>query len=95
LDPRGAWDDLTRWQVDNAVLTFGLIIENALVERINHGTDNQPRWEPRYTLAQLLDPSFKLPRPYVQKPQSGLGALLAMAQRKGSGVKLWEGRRVH
>lgn len=73
---------------------FGTTVENALAERVNQGNAKEPRWENKYTLAQLLDPSFRLPRPQPSKPQStaanGIGALLTMAKQKGSGVKLWK-----
>jgi len=43
------------------VVTFGLIIENALQERDEVGEGQGRRSIPRYTLSQLLDPEFKLP----------------------------------
>lgn len=86
-------DSVAAWCLDGAVLWFGTTLENALAERVNQGDAKDPRWENKYTLAQLLDPSFRLPRPQPVKPQSasgGFGALLAMAKQKGSGVKLWK-----
>jgi hypothetical protein len=87
-------DSIAAWCVDGTVLWFGLTIENALLERINRGTKEHPKMEPRYTLAQLLDPDFRLPRPLPQpktsQQQDGFAMLLAMASQPGSGVKRWE-----
>lgn len=49
--------------LDNLVLTFGTIVENALLERDEIGSGASKQYHNRYTLAQLLDPAFKLPRP--------------------------------
>lgn len=62
LDPSHAWDDLTRYQIDNAVTFFGLTIEGALQERIERGSGGNKRWSPRYTLSELLDDKFQFPR---------------------------------
>lgn len=75
------------------MIWFGITIENALGERVNIGTPKEPKWEARYTLAQLLDPLFKLPKPEpVKKPAqlNGLGLLLALAGQPGSNVKKYE-----
>lgn len=84
-----------RWlayQLDNAVVYLGITLENALHETINAGTERQSRTEPKYTITQLLEPSFRLPAP--EKPQQqkggGLAALLALAGRRGMGVTLWK-----
>lgn len=92
-------DSIAAWCVDGAVMWYGITIENALQERVNEGTQKQPRYEPRYTLSQLLDSDFRLPRPAVtrdgqaSKPaneqQKGFQTLLAMAQKPRSGVVLW------
>ncbi len=47
--------------LDRAVVTFGTAIENALLERSE--ADDDGRSYPIYTLAQLLEPAFRLPRP--------------------------------
>ncbi len=55
-----------RWaalQLDNAVIMVGTAIENAAQEQEQVGPDDKPRWQPRYTMAQLLDPEFRLPLP--------------------------------
>lgn len=54
-----------RWaalQFDNAVTLVGTVIENAAQEMEQRGSDDKPRWEPKYTMEQLLDPAFRLPR---------------------------------
>lgn len=57
--------DWTLWQFDNAVNFVGAVIENALLERDKLGDE----WRPRYTLHQLLDDEFRLPRPLSPKAQ--------------------------
>lgn len=54
---RDAWAAL---QLDNAVIYFGTVIENAAQEMEKRGPESSPRWEPKYTLAQLLTPGFAL-----------------------------------
>lgn len=49
--------------LDNCVLAFGTIVENALLERDEIGSGQGKTWANRYQLSQLLDPEFKLPRP--------------------------------
>lgn len=89
-------DSIAAWCVDGCVLWFGLTVENALTERVNKGTRKEPRMEPMYTLHQLLDPAFRLPRPaptpkvQPQPQQGGFSAFLAMAQQQGSGVKMYK-----
>lgn len=60
--------------LDNLVLTFGTIVENALLERdeIGSGAQGAPgkTWANRYQLSQLLDPEFKLPRPEEEEEES-------------------------
>lgn len=82
-------DEWMAYQFDNAVHMFGVAIENALYERVNVGSDKAPKYEPKYTLHQLLDQEFRLPAP--QKPQKaqggGLAALMGM-----KGVKVFKGQ---
>jgi hypothetical protein len=56
-------DPLAAWSLDNLVLTFGTIVENALLERDEIGSGQHKQSVSRYTLTQLLDPAFTLPRP--------------------------------
>ena len=92
-DPRGRWDDLTRYQFDNAVTYFGLTLENALQETVEmtlHSAKG-PRvtHKPKYTLGQLLDPSFRLPRPQPVKSANPWQPILDMVGKSGSGIKAW------
>jgi hypothetical protein len=59
----GERDPLAAYMLDNAVLAFGTIIENALMEQHEIGSGQGKKWVKRYTITQLLDPEFKLPRP--------------------------------
>ena len=88
-------DEWTRYCFDNAVTYFGSVIEGALTETVEQGMGNNKRSVAKYTLRQLLDPVFRLPRP-PQEPRaahpqggSGLAALLALAGQPNSGVKQW------
>lgn len=85
-------DRLAAYLLDACVVLFGLIIDNALAERVQVGAKPNIEYKPKYTLDQLLDASFRLPRPFTPKPADGLHTLLMMAGRKGSGVKLWTGK---
>lgn len=54
-----------RWaalQFDNAVSLVGTVIENASQEMKKTGPDKKPEWKAKYTMNQLLDPDFRLPR---------------------------------
>lgn len=48
-------------QFDNAVAMVGAALENAAQETVNIGSDKDPKWRPKYTMKQLLDPDFRLP----------------------------------
>jgi hypothetical protein len=52
--------------LDTCVLTFGTIVENALLERDEMGSGAGKKYVSRYSLAQLLDPDFKLPDPTLE-----------------------------
>lgn len=62
-------DPLAAWMLDNLVLTFGTIVENALLERDEIGSGQGKTSVARYTLTQLLDPDFKLPRPQSEREE--------------------------
>lgn len=88
-------DSIAAYCVDGAVLWFGLTIENALAETKEVGMGKDKRREQKYTLSQLLDPVFRLPRPQpAPKPstptQDGFAAMVALAKQPGSGVKLYQ-----
>ena len=55
----GTWEAL---QFDQAVTTFGIVIENAAQERINTGSEDKPQWRNKYTLGELLTSGFVLER---------------------------------
>lgn len=83
----GVADPWVALQFDNAVALVGITLENASHELHNTGTEKQPKWEPKYTMSQLLDDAFRLPAPpKPTKPQSGIEALKALV-----GVKVWKG----
>lgn len=59
----GERNPLAAWMLDNAVLAFGTIVENARQEQDEIGSGQGKKWVKRYTIGQLLDPKFKLPLP--------------------------------
>lgn len=89
-------DEWTCYCFDNAIAYFVSVIEDALTETVEIGMGNNKKHEAKYSLPQLLDDSFKLPRPQPEprKAQTvtsnGLATVLAMAGQPNSGVKLWK-----
>lgn len=79
------YGELAAYLYDSAVVTLGTVIENALLERVESGEGKDYKSEPKYTLHQLLDPSFKLPRPPRQKPPPVRRSSLP----SGAGVTRW------
>lgn len=91
-------DTIAAWCVDGTVLWFGITVENALAERVPV-LGKKYETQPRYTLAQLLDDGFTLPRPPrpaqrvtakaapSSTPSDALAQVLALAGQQGSGVK--------
>lgn len=59
----GERDALAAYMLDNAVLAFGTLVENTLLERDEIGEGAMKQSVQRYTLSELLDPNFRLPRP--------------------------------
>lgn len=55
----GIRDLWVAYQFDCAVCSVGIALENASQERINEGSDEEPKWVNKYTLKQLLDPAFR------------------------------------
>jgi hypothetical protein len=77
---------------DTAVTWFGITIENALSERVKVQVGNETTFKPKYTLARLLDPRFRLPKP-APEPEMQVNPwapLWAWAGRKNSGVKKYQ-----
>jgi hypothetical protein len=68
----GERNPLAAWMLDNCVLTFGTLIENALLEEDEIGSGESLKRIKRYTLAQLLDPEFRLPRPVDESDDFGV-----------------------
>lgn len=60
-DLTGIVDRWAALQFDNAVVYLGGAIDGAAQEMANRGDDEHPRWEPKYSMAQLLDPTFRIP----------------------------------
>lgn len=83
-------DEWAAYQFDVAVRWLGTTIENALQVRQEIGMGPNKRSEPRYRLEQLLDPDFRLPAPAEARQGGGLAALLALAGKARSGVRLWK-----
>lgn len=84
-------DRWAAYQFDSAVTFVGVVIENALHETREVGVGQHKRQEPKYTIAQLLDPEFHLPRPggaADSVPQDV--AYKAMA---GRGVRVFRARK--
>jgi hypothetical protein len=50
----GVMDRWAALQFDQAVIWFGTFIENKLQEVHNVGSQDKPKYEPRYTLSDLL-----------------------------------------
>ena len=86
-------DKLSALLLDNAVTYFGTVIENALQERIEMG---KGRWEPKYTLSDLLDSDFVLPQSAPKrrilrgnKGAPGIAQVLALSEQGVAGIKRW------
>ena len=45
---------------DQAVVAFGVIVENACQELVKVGPSNAPEWKPKYKLSDLLTAGFRL-----------------------------------
>ena len=88
----GVEDSLAAWMLDSAVLWFGTTIENALNERVKVVFGKETSYKPRYTLARLLNPNFRLPKPLpsVEDDPNPWAVFMAMAGKKRSGIKRWK-----
>jgi hypothetical protein len=53
-------NDWAAWQFDGAVLWAGTAIEYALNEREEYGPANARQSRAKYSIAQVLEPDFKL-----------------------------------
>lgn len=69
-------DPLAAWMLNTAVTWFGITIENALAERVKVQSGKEVTYHPKYTLARLLSPNFRLIRPPEDKQGSNVFAPL-------------------
>lgn len=53
---------MARYCLDGAVSLFGTIVENALLERREVAIGSAKKTVARWTLKEILDPAFTLPR---------------------------------
>lgn len=89
----GKYGPVVQWMFDSAVTWFGTCIENALGETYEQivGMGNRKRIEhrPKYTLAKLLNPLFRLPRPAPTPADNPnpWAELAAWAGKRNSGVR--------
>lgn len=56
----GVSDSWAAFQVDTAILTVGGSIENLAQERVNEGSDQEPKWTNRYQMSELLRADFRV-----------------------------------
>lgn len=71
----GVEDEYAAYCLDGAAITFGTIIENALMEVVEVGGDKVKRRIPKYTFQQLLDDNFHLPRKETEAQVNNLDTL--------------------
>jgi hypothetical protein len=85
-------DNVAAWMFNTAVVWFGTTIENALAERYKVTVGKQIEYRPRHTLAKLLNPLFKLPRPLptVEDNPNPWAALAGWIGKPRSGVKQYK-----
>ena len=88
-------DPWLAYQVDRCVNVIGTVVSNAAQEFEKLGEGENTSYEPKYTMDQLLDPDYKLPRPKTaeDKERDSLQALKALARGgKRSGVKVFKAK---
>lgn len=87
-------DPWTCYCFDNAILYFCTVIESALTETKKIGIAPDIEYEAKYTIDQLLDNDFRLPRPPTAKEKRAQGApgsgLKALAAAFPGAVGLWK-----
>lgn len=76
---------------DNAIAACGQVVDSALAERVETGLKEGPRTRPRYTLAQLLDPLFRLLPPEIKPAPAAnpLQSFLDLVGQPRSGVRAY------
>lgn len=55
------------YQFDASVTFLGGVLENALYEEINVGSEKEPRMEKKYELKDIIRQDFRFPRPPTEK----------------------------
>jgi hypothetical protein len=55
-------DALAAWQLDNAITTFGTLVENMLLERDEVQVGDRKEYKARHSITQLLDPEYVYPK---------------------------------
>lgn len=71
-------------------MMVGMALESGLQELQNVGDEKHVKLRPKYSLDQLLDDEFRLPRPptAAERKKAGVKSMLAMAKsRKGIGYR--------
>lgn len=79
--------------MDEVVFWFGTRVENDLAETVEVGMGAEKKYEPRYALADLLDPDFRVPRPLPtprRAKMSSAAAMFALAAQSNGFVRRWE-----
>lgn len=74
----GIENEWIAYQLDSAISLFGNVIEAASQEREEVGPKGNKSFMPKYTLAQLLDPDFRLPTDSQQGAGGSVEALKRM-----------------
>ena len=98
----GMRNKLEAYLLDSCVVTFGIIIDNALHERVPVGPKEKNEWKQKYTLDQLLDNKFYLPDPlrpirfaFMREEdlppfEGGFSQTLALAAEGVRGIQTWK-----
>lgn len=88
----GRYGSILRYSFNAAVTWFGITIENALNERVEVRMGPTIKSNPRYTLARLLHPNFRLmrPAPKIEDNPNPMAALLSLVGKPGSGVRRYK-----
>jgi len=97
----GIKDKLEAYLLDSCVVTFGIMMDNALQERVSVGPADKHEWKSKYTLDQLLDNKFYLPDPArpvrmvkmreedLPPFEGGFAQVLALASEGVRGIQTW------
>lgn len=88
----GVSDKWAAYQFDAAVTFLGRALEHYRDELTEVGPPTEKKLVPKYSMEQLLDQNFLLPRPKSDKERQrdAIAMLKALGGRKGSGVKVFK-----